>query len=94
MGHCATRAGLLDARGREVVFCALVSDEEERGARSRARDHAADSFVHARPPAVGEEAAGGLEARFEGVEREEGEVDGGAGEAAGLHGVSGVGGGG
>ena len=75
-------------RGREVSLDGVVGDEEEGCARGGADDGAADAAVDAGEAARGREAARGLEAGFEGVERVEGEVDGGACEAAGLVGVS------
>nr|POE72021.1 hypothetical protein CFP56_11897 [Quercus suber] len=63
---------------------ALVADEEEGGAGRAADDRGADAGVDAAEAAGGEEAPRGLQARLERVEGEEGGVDEGAGEAAGL----------
>lgn len=59
----------------ELLLHALVSDEEQGGARRGADDGAADAIVDSAETAGGPEAGGGLEAGFEGVEGEERGVD-------------------
>ena len=71
-------------RGGEVALDGVVGDEEESCAGGGADNGAADAAIDAREAARGREAGRGLEAGLEGVERVEGEVDGGACEAAGL----------
>lgn len=64
----------------------FVGAEEEGGAGRGAQGSGADAPVDAAEAARGEEAFGGLEAGLEGVEGEEGQVDCGAGYAAGDEG--------
>jgi hypothetical protein len=71
-------------RGGEVALHGVVGDEEESCAGGGADNGAADAAIDAGEAARGREAGRGLEAGLEGVERVEGEVDGGACEAAGL----------
>lgn len=78
-GHvCEGRREGRRVRGEEGLG-GLVGAEEEGGAGRGADDGAADAAVDTGEAAGGEEAGGGLQARFEGVEGEEGEVDGGSG---------------
>ena len=70
--------------GVKVGFGGFVRDKEEGGAGGGADQRGADAGVDAAEAAGGGEAGGGLEARFEGVDGVEGEVDCGAGEGAGL----------
>lgn len=68
----------------ESALDAVIGDEEERGARRGADDGRADATVDATEAARGDEALAGLQARLERVEREEREVDSGAGNGSGL----------
>jgi len=70
------------------TFDRVVCDEEEGGRGRGAERHGADAAVDVFEAARGEEAGGGLEARFERVERVERDVSEGAGYGAGLRGVS------
>lgn len=65
-------------------FGGFVGNEEEGCSGGGTGDNGADTFVDAGPATISEKPAGGLKARFEGVEGIEGKVNGGAGETAGL----------
>ena len=71
-------------REKKGVLGGFVGDEEEGGRGRGAEEGGADAGVDAAEAAGGVEALGGLEARFERVEGVEGEVDGGACDAACL----------
>ena len=62
------------ASGGEGALYAVVGYEEEGGAGGGAEEGAADAFVDAAEAAGLEEAGGGLEAGFQGVEGVEGGV--------------------
>lgn len=70
----------------EQALGGLVRAEEEGGAGGGPDDGGPDAPVDSREAARGEEAGRRLEAGLERVEREQGEVDCGAGEAAGEEG--------
>ncbi|OAA79838.1 hypothetical protein LEL_03324 [Akanthomyces lecanii RCEF 1005] len=87
-GHVRERlaaGGAREAR-RQVLLGRLVGAEEEGGAGGGPDHRGADAPVDAGEATRGEEARRGLQARLERVEREEGEVDGGAGDSAGDEG--------
>ncbi len=62
------------AVGSEIAFHPLVRDEEQRGAGGGPHDRGADAIVYSAETPGGAEAGGGLQAGFERVEGEEGEV--------------------
>ena len=70
------------AAGGEEGLRGLVGAEEEGGAGGGPDERGPDAPVDAAEAARGEEALGGLQAGLEGVEGEEGEVDGGPGYAS------------
>lgn len=85
-GFCVVAVGGEEVVGGQGGLYGLVGAKEERSAGRGADNGGADAAVYAGEAARGEEAGGGLEAGLEGVEGEEGEVDGGAGEGAGEEG--------
>jgi hypothetical protein len=78
------REGTRLAIGGDGGFDVLVGNEEESCTGSGTGNYTTDSFVDAGPAAVGEETSLRLQTGFEGVEGEEREVYGGAGETTCL----------